>query len=81
MTKAMLFMNIIFLSGFMGITGCSSFDKKAPTKSNFKVAIQAALDKNPRCLSVLVPKDVPATGKQLRVDTELEPYVAAGLVN
>jgi|SRR5579859_4497510 len=81
MAKSSLFLNVVFLSGFIWIAGCGALDKNAPTKSNFKVAIQSALDKRPRCLTTLVPKDVPAIGKHLRPDTELEPYVAAGLVN
>src|SRR5260370_36098930 len=71
----------MLLIGLLCITGCSAFDKKAPATSNFKAAIQTTLDKRPRCLIVLVPKDIPARGRQLRPDTELEPYRDAGLVS
>ena len=81
MTKSILFVTIILLAGLLCITGCSAFDKKAPTTSNFKAAIQATLDQRPQCLIVLVPKDIPARGKLLRPDAELEPYRDVGLVS
>jgi len=81
MTKSILLLTVIFLSDLIWLTGCSSFDKKAPTKSNLKAAIQAALDNNPRCLTALVPKDVSSIGRQLRPDGELEPYLVVGLIN
>jgi hypothetical protein len=62
------------------LTSCGIFDKKAPTKGNFKRAIQASIEGKPRCFEAEVPKDVPAWLGKLRLDENLEPLVAAGLV-
>lgn len=70
----------LLASGVMVCTLISCSGKKAATKSNFKTAIQAELDKQPVCIVTTLPYDVPSWNGQLKTDGNMEALVRAGLV-
>src|SRR5690348_11627855 len=50
--------------------GCGS--KRQASKENFKQVIQAELERNPACISVRVPYDLPSWNGRFREDEDLD---------
>ena len=71
---------VLFASGLICCALISCNGKRAATKSNFKVAIQDELDKQPVCILTTLPYDVPSWNGQLKTDNNMEALLRAGLV-
>jgi hypothetical protein len=71
---------VLLAAGLVVCTLMSCGSKKGATKSNFKAAIQAELDKQPVCIITTLPYDVPSWNGQRKTDGNMEALVRAGLV-
>lgn len=75
-----LYLSVLLASGVVVSALISCNSTKAAAKSNFKVAIQDQLDKEPVCIVTTLPYDVPSWNGQLKTDDNMEALLRAGLV-